>query len=225
MDATHVKNRHGQLKEMLTDPHAYATTLLAAALDILGPEALTWAPETLLLELKQETSIELPPLNADKLMASLSILTSNDFYASLPDFIAIGEALNGNGYNPVVQTLLDVEEAAWAITEAALLDPETAAEGALDEEIPFYLGAILADEGYVSPPRPLRAAQGMKDPMNEFADDPDMYSMLYGAQRDQGRELEQWVVDNVQALFDQLERLPLRNGDSKNLRDRLKLFQ
>src|SRR4051812_37638652 len=85
-------------RNALADEQSYATTLLAVLLDTYGTEATAWDPETIRLEIESDFELQLPPTNFDRLMAGVGILTRDDFYTAVPDFIWYCNILSGSSY-------------------------------------------------------------------------------------------------------------------------------
>jgi hypothetical protein len=86
MPTTEQKKRAG-LAEALRDPESFATTLAAIFLDEYGTTGLSWAPETIAMELRDDFGVEPPPANFGRLMAGITLLTTDRFYKELPTFV------------------------------------------------------------------------------------------------------------------------------------------
>jgi hypothetical protein len=207
----------------LSNPDAYATTLLIILLDQFGIEALDWAPETIRLELRDDFQVDLPQVNVDKIMAAISIVTSDDFYKNLPKFIQLCNVLADDEFNPGIFDPADSAEMSWAITEALLLSPPEEEEPFTDE-IRFYIGHMLNEEGLVNPPDVLRIAlydTPVADPLSLNADDPVMYGALYQSQQAKSKEITDMLQRQLRELFEQIQMLSLRNGDNQELLKRI----
>ena len=206
------------LQKLLTDPETYATALLVLALDRYGMELLDWHPSTIKQEIEEDFNVRLPTQNLHKLLAAITILTTDRFERSLPSFIWICNVLTDDTLDPTVFDVATVEEMAWGITEALLISPPDNDEY-FHDEIRWYIGAMLNEEGVVNPPDILRLAirDDAEDPLNSFADDPVMYAALYQSQADKSGDLKQLIRDSLTELLKQLESLPLENGDTQEL--------
>lgn len=211
-------------RQVWTSPESFTTTLLTLFIDTYGTEGTTWSPETVLLQIEEDFQIPLPQANYDRLLAGLNLLTTDSFYQSLPDFITWCNILAGDSYNPELWDPADAGEIAWGITEAMLLAPPDEDEPFADD-IRAYIGAVLAQEGIIDPPDVLRLAIRDRNPsMNlpsDYSDDPTMFAAIYGAQADRGQALTDLLLDGLRRLSQQLDALPLREGDTKNVVKRM----
>lgn len=184
-------------------------------------EALKWAPQTLMLEFKDDFRAEVPQVNMDKLLAATNLLTTQDFFQRLPRFIKTCNVLSGSEMRPHVFDPATAYECAWGMTEALLLrPPEENEEDLFSLEIRYYLGEVLSDEGIRTPPDLLRIAiyptrSGEAD--FEGALDPEAFAMEFQVQEDRGKEIKEAVRSKLMALMEELESLPLHDGNVKEL--------
>ena len=217
-------NPQDHLRKLLADPEgAYATTLVTILIDTYGTEALTWAPETLQLQFYDDFGVELPKANLDKLMAAVTILTTDYFYANLPRFLVLCSTLSGDQTDPSQVQVADALECAWGITEAMLLSPPEEAEPFCDD-IRHYLTAVLKDEGYIRPPDVMRIALDAdfaSQVQYDFAEDPTMFAAINQVQSSKTDEATAMLRENLQDLLAQLASLPLKTGSVKQLLARL----
>jgi hypothetical protein len=158
-----------------------------------------------------------------KLMAAITILTTDRFERSLPSFIQLCNVLADDTFDPSVFDIADVSEMAWSITEALLINPPEAEEHFCDE-IRWYIGSMLDEEGVVDAPDVLRLAirKQAADPLADFSGDPVMYSALYQSQQAKSSEIKELIRSNLTELIKQIESLPLQNGDPSNLLKRIR---
>jgi hypothetical protein len=211
---------------VLRSPDSFATPLLILCLDRLGWEMLDnggtpWAPETIRLEVQSEFQVHLPDQNLDKVMAAASILTSDDFFKNLPKFIMLCNVLAGDTFDPSVFDPATCAEMAWGITEALLLEPAEDDEP-FAEDIRRYVGFMLTEEGFGSPPDVLRiAVRDGGDPLNVWSDEPELYQAAYEVQREKTTDIQTMLQSNLVDLVQQLEQLPLENGSTDELLQRL----
>lgn len=217
------------IQKVLTDPDAFATTLVTLLLDQYGGEALSWAPETIRMQLAEDFGAQMPRANFDRLMAAVVVLTTDNFFTSLPDFIELCNVLSGSAASPDVFDPADPLECAWGITEALLLSPpdeeDYAAGGPFSDEICRYVGEVLNQYGYATPPDVLRIAMGNKpaaEIQHEWADDPVFSAAVFETQQGKTKEVEETIRENLDELIGQLESLPLTSGNAKGLRQRLR---
>ena len=213
-----------QLKDLLTSRDTYTTTLLTLVVDQYGTECFRWSPETLVMELEEDFNIKLPSFISDRLQTGIAVMTTDDFYQNLPDFIQFCNVLSGDLYDPVNWDPANAEEIAWGITEALLLSPPEEANP-FSEEITAYIGSVLDQEGIISPPDVLRIAVRDVDPANfvagAFEEDPDMYAAAYRLQDEKTKAINSAVQTGLQMLLQQLESLPLKNGNSSSVKQML----
>lgn len=200
-------------------PQAFATSLVSLFVDAYGTEGLNWAEETIRQEINDDFSIELPRANFDRLMAAIAIITTDDFYNSLPDFIQLCNILSGDTYDPRVWDPADSEEVAWGITEAIMIYPPDSQEP-FSDEIRAYIGKVLDAEGIMQPPDILKLAlrdeaveQLTSRVQADFTDDPVMFEAIYAAEQSKSDDIDQIIKGNLVKLVKQLRDLPLRHGD------------
>ena len=207
-----------QLRNAWTGKGTFTTVLLTAFVDAYGTEGVAWAPDTIRMEVEDDFNLKLPKPNFDRLMAGISLLLTNDFYRSLPDFIAMCNVLSGDVYDPRSWDPADALEVAWGITEAALIEPPEEDEP-FTAEILGYIGSVLDDEGIMEAPDILKLAMRSKTPLTniqgDFTDDPTMFAAIYEFEKGKTDEIDRSVKQNLQTLAAQLDTLPLRDGDAK----------
>ena len=212
-------NYQQEVRDILTDPKSFATTLLVVAWDRYGTDLTTWSPATLRMELEQDFTMKMPKPNFDRLMAAISLVMGNEFYKHLPTFIRFCNILSGDDFDPRVFDIADSDEIAWGITEAMLIcrDDE---EEPFESDIRWYIGALLDAEGVVNPPDVLRIA--LRDQVkqmipSEYADDPEMFQGLWAAQNERSQEIKEIIRGNLNELLRQVVTAPLVHGDTEDL--------
>jgi hypothetical protein len=212
--------------QVWSSPSVFATTLVVLFVDRYGTEGFAWHPSAIRQQIQEDFNAETPPANFDKLMAGITLLTTDFFYRSLPRFLHLTDALVGNGFDPSGVALPDSYECAWAISEACLLAPpeRVTKDEPFAQEILDYLGQRLSADGFIRPPDVLRIADGWnkgEQVRDDWADDPEMFSALYQVQNDKASQVEQTIRENMQELLEQIEMLPLHEGSAEQLRERL----
>lgn len=205
-------------QEVLTGDATFATALLLLIVDVYGTEAFEWDFKTLRMEIEEDFDVEMPQATFDRLMVAINLLTTDDFYKSLPDFITFCNILDGDRYDPRVFDPADPEEIAWGITEALLIEPPDEDEP-FTEEIRAYIGAALDMQGIINPPDILRLALRDNPDLfatvqGEFSDDPDMFGAIYQFEDQKTSAINAYVKQKLQLLAAQIEALPLRNGEA-----------
>jgi len=206
------------MKSLWTSPQTFASVLLTVFLDRFGMDGLSWEPNTITLEIEEEFDVELPQCVLDKLMAAISILTSDTFYISLPDFITFCNVLSGDTYRPDMFDPADSAEVAWGITEGLLISPpEEEQTGPFSDEIRAYIGAVLDQEGIINAPDVLQIAlrkANVSDAANQFSDDPEMFNAVYDVEAGKSAEINSIITEKVKMLLGQLRAISLDNGNT-----------
>lgn len=220
---------HPEFQAALTSPESFTTTLMAILVDTYGTAAFNdatddnseWDAEALVMQIERDFNIKLPHANGDRIMAGIALLTSDDFYKSVPDFINICNVLAGDTYDPRSWDPADAGEIAWGITEALLLaPPDDNDEEPFVPEILGYIGKVLDAEGIVHPPDVLKIAvreSDMAARVNQYSDDPEMFDAIYDLETAKTEDINNTVSAALQLLAQQLDSLPLRNGTTKGV--------
>lgn len=214
-------------RAMLLSEDTFATPLLLLVLDRYGPEALTWAPETIRRELESDFQLQLPKYSIDKIMAAISLVTTNYFFKDVTKFIEICNILAGDDFEPDEFEPADAGEVLFAMTEALLLwppDEEDPQDSEFSEEIREYIRQVLKEEGILKPFDVLRLA--FEDDRavqvdSDYADDPEMFAAIYEMQQEKQGDMKQMLLDNVEALKMQLQLLPLESGQTSAVVEQL----
>lgn len=198
--------------EFLENTETFTTVLLAIVLNEYGTECLSWAPETIFLELEDDFRITVPLINKTKIVVGINLMTSDDFFKRPPRFVQICNVLSGSILRPEFDKA-DCTECAWGLTEALLIcppeseDPEPFCDG-----IRHYLGHILKEEGITNPPDVLQLAlQDSKWMIGSHPpdwEDPASFAHEYGVNHDRSGQIMDMLREGIQDLSDQLELLP-----------------
>ncbi len=195
-------------------------------IDTYGTEAFSWSPVTICVEIHDDFGVELPGQNFDRLMAAIQILTTNNFYKSLPSFndlccILSGSAIIFDSFQPA-----DAGDIAWGITEAVLLSGIPEEEEPFTPEIVGFIEEAVKAEGIITPPKILQLGQVGRDLADkihvDYSDDPDMFSEIWQIEKSKTDEINSLVTDRLQAMTHQLEQLPLVNGSTEAISKLLK---
>jgi hypothetical protein len=213
-------------RAMLLSEDTFTTPLFLLLMDRYGPDALQWAPETIRLELENDFQLQLPKYTLDKLMAAISIVTTNYFYKDVTRFIELCNILAGDEFQPDEFEPADAGEILLAMTEALLLWPPDAdsEDTEFSPEIQEYIRQVLDEEGILKPFDVLRLA--FQDDRSavvdaEYADDPEMFSAIYGMQQSKQNDLTAMLLENIGALTAQLRLLPLKSGQTEQVVEQL----
>ena len=212
-------NPKAAARALLLAEEAFASPLFLIVMDKYGEEALQWAPETIRRELEDDFQLELPKESLDKIMAAISVVTTNFFYKDVTKFIEICNIFAGDDFQPDEFDPADADEILLGITEALFLwPPDDNAESEFSEEIREYISQVLNEEGVVKPFDVLKLAldgdQSAKVDA-EYADDPEMYSAIYESQNARTDEMQAIYLENIGALIQQLSLLRLKQGTTE----------
>lgn len=223
-----ITNRSDARKEVWTNPNSFATTMVILFVDTYGLEALDWDPMTIQSEIEQDFAVKLTRNIFDRLMAGIAVVSTDSFFKSLPDFISLCNVLSGDSYDPTVFDPADTVECAWGMTEALLLSPpDRDEEEPFEQEIVDYVSEALRLEGILTPPDILKI--GLKDDFSElvkkvsydFSDDPVMFSGIFDVQKERSEDINNVIKSRLAELTNQLNKLPLNNGNSAEAASKL----
>lgn len=225
-------NEPEAIRKAWADPDSYATTLLALYVDryVLHEDpkekdkAWHWSPETIIAEVKDDYDVDISAHNIDKLMAALTIVTTDLFFKDERCFVTLVNVLCGNGFRPAETEPADVAECAWGLTEGLILSPPQEPEP-FSPAIRLYLGHELRREGFLKPPDILRLALGTDDANRVIASwhaEPGFAAELGRIQGMKNREIADVIQSGLEELLGQLQALPLRNGTAKELTERVR---
>ncbi|GHT41330.1 hypothetical protein FACS189443_2970 [Planctomycetales bacterium] len=208
--------------DLLTSPDTFASTLLIITVKHLGPEFLTspdgvWEPTTIKLELKSYTGIELPDDNLSKLMAAISVITTDNLLRGLPSFLATVHGLNGDGIDWSYAEPLDTEDLAWAVTEALFLSPPTD-QDIFDSQIVAYCRKVMKTDGIISPPSVLSFARedNAYDGLSQYDDD------VMREQSSRTKDISDFLEEQEAKLFEQIASIPAIGTDAAKLAEAIK---
>jgi acyl carrier protein len=172
------------------------------------------------MEIEDDFGINLPQGSFDRLMVARNLLTTDDFYRSLPDFVQWCGVLNGDTYDPLLWDPADAQEVAWGISEALIIEPPDEEEP-FNSEIRAYIGAVLDEEGIMNAPDILRLALRNVDLTakvhGDFSDDPIMFAAIYGFEKSKTDDINNYTRGQLRLLISQLEQLPLRLGETNGV--------
>lgn len=211
-----------KVREIWLDPEATASALIVAFLDHYGMEGLEWDPQTIHQEVEEDFHVELSRPIFDRLMAAIVIVTTDQFYKSLPDFITLCNILNGDSFDPTVFDPADAAECALGIVEVLLLDPPDEDEPFV-QEIREYIGHAVRFEGLVKPPDILRLGN-VDDTARvyELADDPVIFNSAWDREKSQSEDINRRVKERIELIMNQIESLSLRHGDASKLVEKMR---
>lgn len=209
-------------RALLLSEESFSTPLFLLVMDSYGPDALEWSPETIRMELEDDFHLKLPKVTLDKIMAAITIVTTNFFYKDVTRFIQLCNIMAGDDFQADIFDPADAEEMLIAITEAILLwppndDPE---DTEFSPEIREYISQVLGQQGILKPFDVLKLAFNKDESSKvdaEYADDPEMYSAIYESQQMKTDGLKTIYLENMTALTQQLRLLTLRSGSTETV--------
>lgn len=213
-------------RTIFSNDDAYATSLVTVFIDTYTSEALAWHPSAIKQQIEEDFPGTVSRLCFDRLMAGITLLTTNYFYRRVSVFIEVCNVLSGDTFDPTEFDPADSAECAWGITEAMLIHPPDEPEP-FSSEIRAYIGAVLNSEGFVSAPDVLRIGThaNLRENVGEvFTDDPSMFAAIYQTQNGKKAEIESLLRSNLNDLMDQLRNLRLENGNVENVLRRIPKF-
>lgn len=209
--------------ELLISEEATGTALAVLVSDVCGFDFFAWDPVTIACEIRDEFGVEISPRNYNKLMAAVEVITTDNFYRNLPDFVRLCNALSSGLVDPGVFDPADTGEIVVAMAEALLLWPPPDVKG-FASEIREYIKQAIGDEGYATIPAVFKDI-GVADDgainaaQAAYADDPAMFASIYQLAQAREQELMTDLREHLQKIRTQLSDLQLKNG--KVVRDTL----
>lgn len=201
-------NQNRNLKQLFQDESSFATALLFGAVKVFGQEMFSWSPAGLLQNLETELNIKLPQGCFDRLMAAITIATTDLFWGDLPTFIVLCNVLSGspisNDFDPA-----NVLETTWAITESKLIALDPNEEHQFSQDILDYIVAACGQEGIINPPTALAnlTASSLPTIGSDFSQEPELYQATWYNQRTTVLDIELVVQRNLWKLYEQLKTL------------------
>jgi hypothetical protein len=215
---------HPVHRALINGDSAFATTLAAILVDEFGTEAMSWTPKTIIMEMESVHGGKMSHSSIDRLMAAITVLTSNSFYASLPDFNDLCNVFSWEPITPGVFNPADAAECAWGITEVMLLSPADD-DDPFTEEIKAFVSATMKSEGIINPPDILKLSNFDKEMVSKvtmgFSDDPEMFDAIYAVEADKTKDINDFVKKRLRALVMQLSSLNLKNGSVEEIAKKL----
>ena len=150
-------------KSVLLAETSSAVVLLRAAKTLLG-DFSAWEPESLWVDLERQ-GVDLPLVNRDKLMAAVALDLMPTFYWDAIVFEKTALAFNDISMHPDFLEEARPEYLAWAIDEAARIQP-----GEFDHEPKVYAATVLYRAGLVLAPPQLSFCQEALDRLTKDLD-------------------------------------------------------
>ena len=213
------------------DPNSFATTIFVATADLFHnpdpkkpPRFLPGCQGTLRQELSETCGVNVLPVVIDRLMAAITLVTTDRFYRNLPDFIDLALVLSGEPFDPTTQQPLDACSAAWAMTEGIIIYPPEDPEHAFSDEIRHYLGGICQYEGIIEPADILAIAilepQYIRRVDEIRRESPGRAQALDGVRTAHEEQIKETLHDCMHKMLQQLKGLKLVHGDTTGIAGR-----
>lgn len=136
-------------KEVMQDCEAPATAVFVAARHLLGPNFISYEPETLWMELDPCLA------NRDKLMAAIALAMTPSLYWDYRVLGATAHAFTNEVVTPEVIPHCTAAQLAWTAFEAELLFALSDGESTrpeFDDCVQAYIAVCLFEEGFAVPP-------------------------------------------------------------------------
>ena len=210
-------------KEVFTNTSSFGTTLLIAAIDMFGTACFDWDPSVLRADIEDLTGQDLHPQIMDRLMAAISVLTSDLPFVSLTGFNNICNALNfsyvsGNRFIPA-----GADDIMWGCTEMRLLLGAEAYDNAdWSHDVRGYVGTVLSEEGITVAPDIIGFAEfNYREIDNKdmiLAGDAEMAATYQQRQTEQNDQLNKEALNKMSMLLNQIGNLKLVNGDTSMIK-------
>jgi hypothetical protein len=202
------------LVTLLRQPSTYGSVAFIGLCDVLPKEWLEWEPKTVQLEIQDELGVLLEPDMFDKIMAARQAVTTDQAFTSLPAFITLANALNGDGVDTPVSQPIDPADLSWAVLEMCLLYPPGSGE-VFSEEIIGYIQESLAWQGVRGVPNSLVKILPEATFDETVADDSETMQLLF----DRLNDINEEVIAHLNAWRYQMKQLHLTHGGTEFVED------
>jgi len=207
-----------RLASLIASEDVFASTLLILIIDRFGAECLSgedgpWTAENFRIEVKSHFNTDIPDDNMGKLMAAIAVLTTDNFFRSLPSFLFTVHGFLGDGTDWSYAEPLDLEDLAWAMMEALLLAPPQKGD-LFDSQIVAYCKTLVKREGLLSPPAVLTFAAEEE----AYGDITPYDENVMMEQADRTNAVSEYIDSQLQNLLQQIESVPSLNVSTELLR-------
>lgn len=186
----------------------FASVLLSALLIMYGAEVLNWDGITIQMQVKDDLDVDMPRGVYDKIMALITVITTDSVYKDPYVFDTYVTAVNGGAITSD-QDPPTVDDVAWAVMELRYTDPEPITRDPNDPwsgQVKKYVRAVLDSEGMDVAPKILEFA-GDKVVGATNPEDYTLYAGEYASKQLQAEEVDQWLQAQVQLLAEALVNL------------------
>lgn len=196
-------------QQALLRDNPFMSTLMGIVMDEYGAEGFEWDPETIVISLEEAAGVKLPEDVVSKLCCGLLVMSTDNFFTSLPDFIRICEVATGELIDPNMWMPADAFSVASTVAEVLLLNPpDSDPREAFAPEILEYIGIVLRSHGCVTPPDCLKFITPDKLATQDIAsiqEDPTMYAAGIQMGQEKSDELQGYVDGYLQQMVEELK--------------------
>ena len=206
--------------EILKDPEVFTTSALAIMFDEFGTECTEWDPDSFGMEIRDAFNVDAEDELLDRIMAGISLLTSNSFFVDVNAFSATCNALNRGVVMTDSWVPADLDDVLWGVTEARFLLGEDYDEEGYSHSVKRYVGVLLKQEGIKKIPSILSFAE-IDDDTTEVYDayggDAIMEQVFWDSQQAEKDTLESDNIALMHNYIAQLRTLPIDSPWLKSL--------
>ena len=203
----------------------FALPLAAFMLDRYGVEWIEWDPSILQDELEATFAVSIDDSTLDKIQAAATILGTNAFHKLPNVFIPTCILLNRGVVSTDEFAPASVDDMAWGVLEAKLIDPETPSDE-FGPDIAAYVGLTLDMRGLLVPPPPLDFAIYPSQPLRVSGQTPMLDAgadeMTTKLAWERTEEVREHLTSKTRELFRELLVVPLTDNRGREaIKDRL----
>lgn len=209
------------------DDDTPAICLLTLGVDRYGASAINWTPLTWTQEIADDTGVELPVRNSNRLGAACTLLMHpHEFYRSAASFTDIITGLAAEWFDTSTWHPPTAHECAWGLVEGRLLAPPENGDR-FSPEIVRYVNLLVREDGFHTLPSVFQTLGISEDtalpPPHDYSGDPEIAAVVEGGKAGRERDLSDWLATKLHELASRLLDLPLNNkGDIKSVVERLR---
>jgi len=189
------------IHDKLQSDKTYASTLLVICVDTLGTECFEWEPESIFHELNRVHRVEMPESNQSKIMAMITLLTTDWYYQDVNTFYQTNKALvNEAAKWGTLSDDMNSDDMGRAWIEISLNDPD---RGTFTEEIREYMRYVFRQEGFVEAPSLFAFANPLSQ--DDSIDSEDIHQSRVQREIERQKEFQSIVRDWITGLQAELD--------------------
>lgn len=211
-------------QKLLIKPGLFMSTLIVIVVDEYGIEALDWDIETIQMELETDGHLRIPEENLTKLACGLTVMKSDSFFHSLPDFITTCNIASNDIESVELWNPADAYEITSTVAEVMMLNPPDLQEGQLpfSDEIIGYIEVALREVGCLIPPNCLGFINKDNLVINDLTTvqaDPTLFAAGYQIAQETSNELAQYEANVMAALKAELKSIEYEHANVEGEND------